>query len=105
MSNFTMLVLPAPVGPTMTDYAITRKLSAMGIPTPGESRARHPRIRESAMWCYATTRHILITETYAGVLRYGHMGTFHKGEKRATRPKDALVVLDVPPIISHELWD
>ncbi len=91
--------------PPMTDYTITRKLSAMGIPTPGESRARHARIRGSSMWCYATTRHILITETYAGVLRFGRNGTFHKGEKRVKRPKNALAVLNVFPIVSPELWD
>ena len=90
----------------MTDYAITHKLSKMGIPTPGEStKVGRPRIRESSMWAYGTVRRLLKTEAYAGVLRFGRMGSYHKGEKRAVRLKDELFVFDIPPIVSRDVWE
>ncbi|CAG0936306.1 hypothetical protein TFLX_05174 [Thermoflexales bacterium] len=88
----------------LTDYAITHKLSAMGIPTPGESVGK-TRIRESGMWAYSTVRRLLTSETYMGVFRYGRMGPYRKGEKRVPRPKDDLLVLDVPPIVSRDVWE
>lgn len=89
----------------MTDYAIAHRLSAMGIPTPGESRGGRPRIRESGMWAYGTVRRILTAETYAGIFRYGRLGGYHKGEKRGARPTDELIVLNVPLIVRRDIWE
>jgi site-specific DNA recombinase len=77
----------------------------MGIPTPGESRRGRPRIRESGMWAFGTVRRILTSETYMGVFRYGRMGGYHRGKKRSTRPKDELIALEVPPVVSREVWE
>jgi hypothetical protein len=55
--------------PPLTSIAIARRLCAMGIKTPGETRGGTPRIRESGMWSFCTVREILISETYAGVWR------------------------------------
>ena len=81
----------------MTDYAITHKLSSLGIPTPGENRGGNPRIRASGMWAYGTVRRIWVSETYAGVFRFGRTATYHKGHKRQVRSQPNLFVFNVPP--------
>jgi site-specific DNA recombinase len=90
----------------MTCYAITYKLSAMGIPTPGESSARYTRrVRQPGMWSACTVRHILVMETYAGTWRFGRLGSYHKGSKREKRQPHELIAIAVPPIVSHEVWE
>jgi site-specific DNA recombinase len=89
----------------MTDYAITRRLSTLGIPTPGESRGGNPRIRESGMWAFGTVRRILTSETYAGKYRWGRVGASDKNGKRLIKLADELFVFDVPPIVSRDVWE
>jgi site-specific DNA recombinase len=93
-------------GRPMTDYEITRKLSTMGIPTPGETRpVGKTRLREPGKWCYPTVRRILISETYAGKLRFGRVGSYHKGSKRSIHSKEEQFVFDVPSIIDRNTWE
>ena len=91
--------------PPLTDLAIARRLSSMGIKPPSETRGGTPRIRESGMWSFCTVREILMSETYAGVWHYGRTGAFRKGEKREKRAANQLIAVSVPPIIDRELWD
>ncbi len=81
--------------------AIARELSAMGVPTPGESRG-HARTRKRGMWDDGTIRNILARETYVGIWRWGKTkGTRGRGGKR---PTSETIPVEVPAIVSRELY-
>ena len=73
-------------GKPLSASGIARKLSQLGIPTPGESRGMR-RKRDRAMWDVSVTMQVIKTETYIGVWRF-----------------DGIAV-DVPAIVDRELWD
>lgn len=73
-------------GKPMAIAAITRKLSELRIPTPGESRGGTPRKRESGMWGNASVYRMLDREAYTG--RWTYSG----------------YVVEIDPIISVERW-
>ena len=69
----------------MSIYTIVRRLSAMRVPTPGESRG-YARKRESGLWTESQVASILKNETYAGTWRFGKMmGHAGKRGKRQLR--------------------
>jgi site-specific DNA recombinase len=80
-------------GESMSMGAITRRLSEMGISTPGESRTNY-RIRESGMWNPSTIFKILRNELYYGVWHFTSTASGHP-EK---------IAVSVPAIVSKEQW-
>jgi len=83
-------------------YTIARKLSEIGIPTPGESRGNR-RVRISGMWNQTTVNAILKCETYIGSWLFGkRIGYNGRGGKRARSEQTAV---SVPPIIPGEAWE
>lgn len=83
-------------------HSITRKLSEMGIPTPGELRGQQ-RTRKSGIWNKTTVSRMLRNETYCGTWHYGkRIGAEGIG---GNRPKDRQIAVSVPPIVSREVWE
>jgi site-specific DNA recombinase len=86
----------------MSMHTIVRRLSAMRVPTPGESRG-YARKRESGLWTQCQVASILKNETYAGTWRFGKMkGHAGKGGKRQIADQ---IAIKVPAIIEHGLWE
>ena len=88
----------------MTGYAIAKRLSEMGVPTPAESRPNEnrKRKRQTGIWNEETVHNILKNETYSGLWHYGkRIGQYGVG---GARPKEEQIVVNVPTIVSRELW-
>jgi site-specific DNA recombinase len=84
-----------------TVYLITKKLSDMGIPTPGEGKNR-PRKRASGLWRQSTVYNILTRETYIGHWRWGLRAGANG--KMGMRPIEDTTVVQVPAIIDSATW-
>lgn len=85
---------------------IARRLSEAETPTYSDNRPLTPskfkRKSAAGQWSGGTVRHVLNNETYSGTWHYGkHIG--RNGSKR--RPKEELLTVTVPAIISQETWD
>jgi len=91
-------------GRTLPVYAIAKRLSELGVPTPGElqtSRRVYQRTRPSGVWNEYTVFAILTEEAYAG--------TWHYNETiratRQVRPQDEHIRIAVPAIVDRETWE
>jgi site-specific DNA recombinase len=83
--------------------AIAQRLTDMGIPTPGEAINRN-RGRENGIWYQSSVYDIITDETYAGVwygFKYKRIG---KG-KCVKRPREEWKPVQVPAIISRDVWE
>lgn len=80
--------------------AIALKLTDMQIPTPGAD-GKYPGIkkRAAAEWSRSSVGAILNRETYAGTWWYG------KNNRGIKNPKEYLIPVTVPVIISRETWE
>ncbi len=90
----------------MSIYTITCKLNEMGVPTFADSGTRHPiapKQRGYGKWARSPVGRILKNETYAGTWHYGKAR--HKDGKRIQNADDHLIAVEVPAIVSRELWD
>ncbi len=87
-------------GKVLSEWAIARKLSEMGLASPDASRKR---TRKVHMWCSATVHIILTNETYVGVWRYGKR--IGNEGRRGKRPIAEQIPVSVPVLIERELWD
>lgn len=89
-----------------TTTAIARRLTEMGVPSPGDVLGR-ARKRERGIWTQSTLYKLLRQEAYAGTW-YGQR--YEKIQKKAgkkqfrQRPREEWVAVPVEPIISHQLW-
>lgn len=73
----------------LTQFGIASRLSKMGVPTPsGDSR-----------WRKVSVANILVDETYCGLWHYG------KRNKRGRKPKEEHIPVEVPAIVSREVWE
>jgi len=88
-------------GKRFSAAGIAKKLSGMGIATPGESRVGYHRKWESCMWQPAGVLDIISREVYAGVWHFGP----RIGSSRNLRPRDEWISVEVPAIVERELWD
>jgi site-specific DNA recombinase len=88
-------------GKRLSAGAIARKLSAMGVPTPGELNPGYHRKRETGMWQTCTVLSIIANEVYAGVWRFG----VRIGDSRNTRPPEEHIPVAVPAIVDRGLWE
>ncbi len=85
---------------------IAIRLTELGIPTYADIHPKSggvPKLHGFAFWNSASVHCILTNETYAGIWRYGKQTI--KGDKWVTIPKDKLIEVTVPAIISREMWN
>ena len=85
---------------------IARKLSAMQMPTYADAGTRtRSREKERAwgQWNRSAIHDILRSETYAGVWRYGKRA--RRNGKTTQNPDDDLLAVEVPPIVSRDVWE
>ena len=87
-------------GKRLSASKISRRLSEMGFPTPGELKGYH-RKHKGGMWRPGTTLSIISTETYAGIWRFG----MRIGPTRHKRPEEEWIEVEVPAIIERKTWD
>lgn len=86
----------------LVDYAIACKVEDMHVPTPAE-RLGKKRKYNAGTWSYTAVRRILVSETYAGVARYGRLiGEDGKGGKR---PEHEQIKIPVPAIVDRDVWE
>lgn len=94
---------------------VVRKLSKMRIPTyldtrqaeseaKGENKKYGRKTRKWGEWSRASVHRILRNETYAGIWRYGKRGIDADGN-RVKNDADHLLDVEVPPIVSREIWE
>jgi site-specific DNA recombinase len=89
----------------MSVYAIAFKLNEMGAPTFSDTRTRKPiapKHRGYGEWARSPVHRMLRNETYAGVWRYGKAN--RKNGQWVRNPEEHLLVVEVPAIVSRELW-
>jgi len=85
----------------MPVLAIAKRLSEMGVPTPGEHLGR-PRKRAPHIWGMTSIWRMLKSETYCGTWRYGkRIGHRGKGGKRAIEEQ---IAVECPPIVDRATW-
>jgi site-specific DNA recombinase len=85
--------------------SIARKLSEIGVPTPGErfgSRKTPYRTSHTTIWYRSAIWRILTDELYAGVYRYGK--TILDNGNRGKRPIEEQVPVQVPAIVGPTIW-
>ena len=79
--------------------AIAKKLSGLGIPTRKHNRKKV----DSTMWARSTIRNILSNEIYKGTWYYNRRVMING--KQVFRPKEDWVAVDVPAVVSVDLWE
>jgi site-specific DNA recombinase len=85
-------------------YGIARRLSKLRIPTWTDLReTEHMKKKKKGVWDSSTVRNILKRETYAGVWYYNRREKTGKNTRR-WRPREEWIPVEVPAIISRELW-
>jgi len=87
-------------GKKLGSKLIARKLSQMRVPTWQDVHGRLSKKRKHGEWADATITLILSNETYIGLWHYGK----HKSP-RERNPRSQWITVNVPAIISRELWD
>lgn len=87
-------------GQRLSAGKIARRLSEMGVPTPGEVRNIH-HTRKTLIWYANAVIKILQNETYAGVWWFGgRIGSTH-----SYRPMSERIAVTVPAIVDRQTWD
>jgi len=80
-----------------SDRRVDYELNALGVPTAYAVAGRGIRGKSTQkVWRPNRVGQILTSTTYYGEFRYG---------KRSARPNRGIVIVNVPPIVSKELWD
>lgn len=79
-------------------WGIRARLNGLGIPTPGRRHQDAKRTRGE--WSTATLHYILKREAYIGTWYFGK----RKGQ-REYNPKSHWLPVEVPPIVSKEIWN
>jgi site-specific DNA recombinase len=88
-------------GKRLSANKISRRLSEMRIPTPGEVQKGYHSKHKGSMWRPAAILSIIASETYAGIWRFG----MRIGPTRHRRPKEEWIEVEVPAIIERKLWE
>jgi site-specific DNA recombinase len=88
-------------GKKLTVCTIARRLSEMGVSTPGESSKGYIRKRGAGMWHRSAVLSILSHEVYAGLWHFG----VKIGGSRNERPREEWIAVNVPAIIEREVWE
>jgi len=90
-------------GGIMSLISIAKRLTEMGIPTPAKSKGMNWRSDKYGIWHFATVNWIISSETYCGVLHYGRRVS--QGSKIKNRSKDEHTLINVPAIVTREVWE
>jgi len=85
----------------MSLVAIAKQLTKMGISTPSKGKSR--RQVKNTGWSGEVIWQILVSETYSGTWRYGKY--IARGGKGGKRPIDEQIAVNVPAIVSREMWE
>jgi site-specific DNA recombinase len=88
-------------GKRLSAGQVARRLSEMGLPTPGEVNPGYHRKRDTGMWQTGGILDMISREVYAGIWRYG----VRIGPTRNQRPPEEWIEVEVPAIIDRETWD
>jgi site-specific DNA recombinase len=87
----------------MTINEITRRLNEMGVPTHSDNRIGTGKKKQGfGKWGRSTIHEFLKNEVYIGVWYYGKHAK--RNGKHITNPKERWIRVDVPPIVSEEVW-
>jgi site-specific DNA recombinase len=97
-------------GNMMSLFTISKRLTEMMIPRPGESKSISWKMTrgkgttwDGRTWNTGTVHKLVINEMYCGVLHYGKLiGYRGSGGKR---PPEEHILIDVPAIVSRETWE
>jgi len=90
-------------GKIMSLLGIAKRLTQMVIPTPSEAKGWNKKRKKSCTWDMSAVYWIITSETYCGILHYGkYIGANGRGGKR---PKDEHIAIEVPGIVSREVWE
>jgi len=81
-------------GEPLSVHAIADKLTALGVPKP--------RSRRYSQWARSTVTNIIMNEAYIGRWYSGRERVVNG--KKSPQPEDTWVCVDVPPIVSQELF-
>jgi site-specific DNA recombinase len=97
-------------GQPLPANAIARRLSEMGVPSPGEVHENlYHRTRGPGMWRSMAVLEILKNEVYAGVwnfrMRLGWNQRSQNPGSGPLRPRDEWIPVPVPALVERELWD
>lgn len=89
-------------GQRLTTIQVAERLSDMRVPTWMDIHGTRatPKKREYGQWAAGTVSGILHNEVYKGIWHYGKA---HK--KRGPNPRDHWIPLEVPPLVSCEVWE
>jgi len=87
----------------MSCQKIAERLTELAIPRPGESMRWKQTRGQSETWERVAVQRIIGAETYAGVWRYGRL--IGGAGKQKMRPIDEQIPVDVPAIVTRELWE
>lgn len=90
-------------GRSMSCRMIAKRLTELTIPRPGEKMSWKRTPGKSCTWENVAIQRIIGDETYAGVWRYGRR-IGGKGNQKP-RPIDEQIPVQVPAIVSHEIWE
>lgn len=103
---FSWYVLGDEKGKRLSLYRIMRKLTELRIPTPADVRNNnHHKIRKWGEWGISSVKNILSNETYCGTWHYGKRPRPQDGESRVAQDKDNCLTVEVPAIVSREVWE
>lgn len=77
-------------GRIMSANAISRRLTAMGVPTRGDKHSHVHKKHGNGVWQRAMIIHILTNETYTGIWYFGKTKMIDDGKHREPKPKRGL---------------
>lgn len=101
---FTWYVEGAGDGKPLTITGLARKLTEMGIPTRVDAQpSSGAKKRGQGQWSRSSIYGMLRNETCVGIWRYGKRGK--KDGHRPANPSSEHLTLQVPAIVSRDLWD
>jgi len=84
-------------------YAIAKRLTQLGVPSRADDDPKIAKQSEYGRWNRTSVRNILRREAYAGTWHYGKVA--QNGTKRVYNPREKWIPLEVPAIVSREIWD
>lgn len=84
-------------------YAIAKRLTQLGIPSRADGDPKIAKQSEYGRWNRTSVRNILLREAYAGTWHYGKVA--QNGTRRVYNPREKWIPLEVPAIVSREIWD
>ena len=87
---------------------IATGLSEDGVPSYADGHAEMDKTRGTGVWGRSSVRNILRNETYVGRWFYGKTRAVKQPNgrtRRARRPREEWIQVDVPPVIDEATWD